>query len=303
MINYPGDWFVDFTTPDLAYQFSIKGRVLSRKTKLQQAQIVDTPTFGKCLILDGKVQSTELDEFIYHEALVHPSLILHPQPEKIFIAGGGEGAVLREVLSHKTVKEVIMVDIDEEIINISREFLPGWHQGAFQDKRTSIHFSDARGFLAETEEKYDIIILDLPDPLEEGPSQLLFTREFYLLVKNHLKEGGLVSLQAESPSLESCAPFLAIINTLRAVFSIVAPYCTGIPSFGSEFGFAIASQKHDPLKISPEKIDSIISRRVSKKLKFYDGITHQGIFSLPKHLREKIEKEEKIITGHKPLAI
>lgn len=291
-----------FITPDLSFQFRVKSKVLSRKTKFQQIEIIDTPVFGRCLIIDGEIQSSELDEFIYHEALVHPPLILHPCPQSVFIAGGGEGAVLREVVAYNTVKQVVMVDIDEEVINISKEFLVPWHQGAFQDKRVKLHFLDARDFLNKTEEKYDVIILDLTSPLIKGsPCQLLFTLEFYHLVKERLKENGIASLQAGATQLTNFEIFTAIVNTLRRVFPIVAPYHTDIPSFGGDYGFVLASQTLDPLKISSIEINNRISKRVQKKTSFYDGFTHQGIFSIPKYLRERINKEERIITDHNPL--
>ncbi|MGD0511292.1 MAG: hypothetical protein ABSA33_05635, partial [Candidatus Micrarchaeaceae archaeon] len=173
------DWFVSVTTPDLNEQFTIKGRIFSARTKYQSVEIIDTYTFGRCLILDDKIQSSELDEFIYHEALVHPAMIMHAQPHKVFVAGGGEGAVLREVLKYTSVNKVIMVDIDGEVIKISDEFLPSWHQNAFRDPRVKLIFDDARRYLAETNERFDVIICDLSDPISAGPSRFLFTREFY----------------------------------------------------------------------------------------------------------------------------
>ena len=109
-------WFSDNISPDLTMLHSIKERIYSGRTKFQSIDIINTGSFGVCLVLDGKIQSSEADEFIYHEALVHPAMLAHPQPEKVFIAGGGEGATLREVLAHKTVKRAVMVDIDEEVV-------------------------------------------------------------------------------------------------------------------------------------------------------------------------------------------
>jgi len=299
------NWFTNVITPDLNQQFIFKESLFAGRTKFQSVEILDTPTFGRCLILDGKIQSSESDEFIYHEALVHPSLILHPCPRRVFIAGGGEGAVLREVLAHNTVEEVTMVDIDEDVVKISQKFLPTWHQGSFQDNRVKLFFTDARRCLAKSKEKFDVIICDLSDPISEGPSRLLFTKEFYQVVRNRLTEDGIASIQAESPSLPYSLPFLAIVKTLQVVFPVVAPYYTEVPSFGSTWGFALAfqDQNMDPLKMPPQEIDHRISIRVNRELCFYDGNTHQGLFSLPKYLRQKMEAENRVITDNEPLAV
>src|SRR4030042_686838 len=137
-------WLYDEVSPNLTQLHRIKKVIYSGRTKFQAVEIVDTRSFGICLVLDGKIQSSELDEFIYHEALVHPAMLSHARPETVFIAGGGEGATLREVLAHKTVKKAVMVDIDEELVKLCRRFLPSWHQKAFDDHRTELHFSDAR---------------------------------------------------------------------------------------------------------------------------------------------------------------
>ena len=154
-------WFSDYISPDLTMLHSIKERIYSGRSKFQSIDIVSTGSFGVCLILDGKIQSSEADEFIYHEALVHPAMLTHPQPERVFIAGGGEGATLREVLAHKTVKKAVMVDIDEEVVSLCRRFLPSWHQNAFADPRAELHFVDARKYLEQINDKIEDIIIDL----------------------------------------------------------------------------------------------------------------------------------------------
>jgi len=176
-------------------------------------EIINTGSFGVCLVLDGKIQSSETDEFIYHEALVHPAMLTHPRPEKVFIAGGGEGATLREVLAHKTVRKAVMVDIDEEVVGLCRRYLPAWHQNSFDDPRAEIHFADARRYLEETDEKFDVIIIDLVDPLEQGPARLLYTREFYGIAKQKLGPGGIMSVQSEPSEWANLDNFTAIATT------------------------------------------------------------------------------------------
>src|SRR4030042_116296 len=184
------------------------------RTKYQSARIVRSRNLGICLVLDDKIQSSERDEFIYHEALVQPAMTAHPKPETVFIAGGGEGATLREVLRHKTVKKAVMVDIDGEVTALCKRYLPDHALGAFEDKRTSLHHVDARDYLEKSKDKFDVIIIDLPDPIEEGPASMLFTQEFYRLVRDRLTKDGLISVQAGSANPTELLNFTAVYNTL-----------------------------------------------------------------------------------------
>src|SRR4030042_989036 len=143
-------WFQDKINENFLQLHRLEEVLYTGRTKYQNVQIVRSATMGVCLILDNKIQSTERDEFIYHEALVQPVMVTHPKPERVFIAGGGEGATLREVLAHKTVKRAVMVDIDEEVVSLCRKYLPGHSQGAFEDNRPELHFADARKYLEES---------------------------------------------------------------------------------------------------------------------------------------------------------
>ncbi|HUK99897.1 MAG TPA: spermidine synthase, partial [Nitrospirota bacterium] len=137
-------WFIEYTSPEEGHLHGIRMIHYASQTKYQRMEIMDCGSYGRCLVLDGKMQSTLTDEFIYHEALVHPALLTHPNPKRVFIVGGGEGATLREVLRHKSVEYCMMVDIDQEVVEKSKEFLPEWHQGAFDDPRTDLRFMEAR---------------------------------------------------------------------------------------------------------------------------------------------------------------
>jgi len=294
-------WLHDEVSPDLVQLHSIKSVVYSGRTKFQSIDIVDTHSFGICLVLDGKIQSSERDEFIYHEALVHPPLITHSYPQKVFIAGGGEGATLREVLAHNTVDKVIMVDIDQEVVDICHRFLPSFHQNSFNDRRVQLHFTDARKYLEESKELFDVIIIDLADPLAGGPAYLLYTREFYKVVNKRLDPNGIISVQAEPTSIINWRNFTAIVNTLKTVFQVVSPYQTYIPAFVDNWGFVCASFNLNPQKLSSKEIDCRLQTRLSKKLKFYDGLTHQALFTIPKHLRHQIAITRKVITDARPI--
>jgi spermidine synthase len=196
-----------------------------------------------------------------------------------------------------------MVDIDEEVIAICKKYLPNHSQGSFEDKRTELYHTDAREYLAGCGGTFDIIIIDLPDPIEEGPAYLLFTREFYQLVQERLTADGIISVQAGSAAWTELLNFSAVNNTLRSVFPIVCPYQVDVPAFGGPWGFCLASPGLNPLDLSPSEVDGRIDARSLTKLRFYDGLTHQGMFSLPKHLRDELSRPTKLITDAEPLYI
>ncbi|MAX19562.1 MAG: polyamine aminopropyltransferase [Chloroflexi bacterium] len=306
MIEGPpeGDWHYELITPGLL-QTEQRLRVFYRgQTEYQHVEVMDGATFGRTLVLDGKTQSTEVDEFAYHEALVHPSMIAHPNPKSVFVAGGGEGATIREVMSHRSVEQVVMVDIDKQVVDLCREYLPNHHQGSFDDPRLELHHMDALEFLEDTSLRFDVVIIDVPDPLEAGPAYLLFTQEFYSLLKERLRPGGLMVAQSgpTGPAFyEQC--FSAVANTVGSVFSDVYLSEAFVPSFGTTWGFVIGSTGPDPTSLSVEETDSRISDRIDGELRFLDGITLRGMTSVPKYLRKAVDAEEKIITRDNPIFV
>ncbi len=295
----PDKWFHDRISENLVQLHRIKEVLYSGQTQFQSIEIIRTGSYGKCLVLDGKIQSSDFDEFIYHEALVQPAMVTHSCPETVFIAGGGEGATLREILSHNTVKKAVMIDIDKEVIAACKKYFPDYSRGAFEDERTELHHTDARDYLVRCGEAFDIVIIDLTEPIEEGPAYLLYTREFYQLVRERLTANGIISVQAGAASLNELLCFSAVYNTLKSVFPVVYPYHIDIPSFGGPWGFCFASVNQHPAK-SPDEIDSRISTR-ALDLKCYDGQTHQAMFSIPKHIQNGLSCQTILITDDRPL--
>lgn len=297
------DWFRDKVTPDLIQLHRVKESLYSGRTKYQSVNVIETCGFGCCLILDGRMQSSQLDEFIYHESLVQPGMVLHPAAKEILIAGGGEGATLRQVLMHTSVERVVMVDIDEDVIETCKEFLFSWHRDSFNDNRVDLIIDDARKYIEGNKNRFDVIILDLPEPVENGPAYLLYTQEFYQSVKKALRYDGLVAIQSDIASWNALDAFPAIINTLNQVFSITRPYQAHIPSFGGSWGFVIASESLDPIILSAEEIDKRLADKCIEELSFYDRITHKHIFSIPKHVRHRISEEQRTIHDDSPIFV
>ena len=299
-----GHWHHETITPDLVQAERVKKVLYEGRTAYQEVLIQDTACFGRSLVLDGKTQSTEVDEFVYHEALVHPSMLAHADPRTVFIAGGGEGATAREVLSHGTVERVVMVDIDREVVELCRRHLPNHHRGAFDDPRMELHHMDAFKFLEDTPERFDVVVIDVPDPLEGGPAYLLFTQEFYGLLKDRLKPGGLMVAQSgpTGPAFyEQC--FSAVANTVGSVFPAVYLSEAFVPSFGATWGFVVGSLESDPTALSTEEVDRRIAERINGELRYFDGTTRDGMFSVPKYLRDAVADESRVITRSKPLFV
>jgi spermidine synthase len=280
----------------------IKRHLLSTKTRFQKLDILETVPYGLALFLDDKIQSSQLDEFVYHEALAHPALVAHPDPQRVLVVGSAEGALLREILKHNTVQRVLMVDIDQEVVEACQQYLEAWHQGAFNDPRVSLLYADARAYLEGTEETFDCIMVDVTDPLQGGPSYRLFTQEFYRLALAHLTSQGIIAVQAESADLGTLDGHLAIANTLSSVFPRASRYQAHVPSFGESWGFALGSRGLDPSSLSPQAIDETLDRRACRDLRFYDGPCHLRLFASPKYLRAALPSRQ-IITDAQPLYV
>jgi spermidine synthase len=265
--------------------YEITNVVASAQTAFQAVEIVDTVSFGRALFLDGAPQSAVADEFVYHEALVHPALAAHPAPKRVLIAGGGEGATLREVLRHPSVERAVMVDIDGELVDLCREHLAEMHQGAFDDPRAEVVIGDALAYLREHEQQFDAIVIDLTDPSEEGPIAELYGLDFYRLVASRLAPDGIIALQTYTFGPGRCGWQARVAMELLEIFPIVRRYRAEVPFFKDSWAFCTASATRDPAALSPVRIDEILSERGLAKLPFYDGITHLSMFSLPKYAR------------------
>jgi spermidine synthase len=273
----------------------------SGQTAYQKVEVLDSELFGRSLVLDGKTQSTERDEHIYHETLVHPAMLCHPGPKQVFIGGGGEGGTLREALAHKSVERVTMVDLDPEVVELCRKYLPNHHRGSFDDLRTNLLHEDARGYLEFTSDFYDTIILDLVDPLEGGTAALLYTQEFYAIAKARLNPGGVLVTQSGPVGFLSYTEcFTTIFNTLGTLFSHTKAAQVHIPAFQTLWGFTIASDTPFP-ETSEDAVDAEAARRLSNPLKYYDGESHRNMFALPKFQRDGLKSETRINRDDDPV--
>ena len=306
MASYPmeeitGKWVIETVMPDLAIMLKVDEVIYSGHTGHQRVEVVHSEVYGRSLLLDGKTQSTERDEHIYHETLVHPAMLMHPDPRRVFIGGGGEGGTLRETLAHRSVEKVTMVDLDQQVVELCRQHLPQHHGGAFDDGRTDLVFDDARGFLEATDQSFDVMIMDLVDPLEGGPAYLLYTEEYYEIARSRLNPGGILVTQSGPAgflSLREC--FTTIYKTLEGIFNHAAPCQVHVPSFVTLWGFTIASDAPLP-DLTASDVDLRIEQRVTKDLRHYDGLTHEAMFALPRHIRDGIAGETRVNRDDSPV--
>ncbi|HUF91457.1 MAG TPA: polyamine aminopropyltransferase [Candidatus Limnocylindria bacterium] len=297
-------WFFETTTPVEGHMHAIVRTIVEARTKFQHVEIMETASYGKALVLDGRIQSSQADEFIYHEALVHPGMLAtENKPESGLVIGGGEGATLREVLRYPSIKRAVMVDIDGEVVDLCKKHLPEMHQGAFEDKRAELRHEDARAYLEKTSDRFDFISIDLVEPLEEGPACMLFTKEFYTLIRDRLTPGGAMTMQAGMTKVGELNFFTAIHRTLRDVFPVVAGYQAFISCFGTPWGFITATKKVDPRRQTVEAVDKLVAERIKGPLAYWDGQTHQHSFGLPRFIRTQIDAQTRVVTDAHPLIV
>eukprot|EP01061_Rhynchopus_euleeides_P008073 TRINITY_DN17120_c0_g1_i1.p1 TRINITY_DN17120_c0_g1~~TRINITY_DN17120_c0_g1_i1.p1 ORF type:complete len:338 (+),score=174.58 TRINITY_DN17120_c0_g1_i1:55-1014(+) len=293
-------WVVEDLEEGLRFSYRLEKVLNSTQSKFQKVDVCDTTPFGKILIIDGLIQSSQLDEYIYHESLVHPALLAHPNPKNVFIGGGGEGSTAREVLRHKTVEKCVMVDIDGDVVKFCKEHLTE-NKEAFADPRLDLIIDDCKAQLVNSTIKYDVIIMDLDDPLEGGPCYWLYCKEFYEMCKSKLNPGGILVTQASGAGVKQHkAVFAPVYNTLKQVFSVTKAYCQSIYSFADEWGFIIGYDDPTTANISPEEVDKRIAERIEGELRFLDGESWTGLFALNKQVRKNLAAEDRVLSEDKP---
>jgi spermidine synthase len=293
-------WVSEYITPWDMYVHGVTKVLAYKKTAFQEMYIVETGAYGKGLVLDGKWQSCTGDEFLYHEPLVHPAMICHSSPRNVLVLGGGEGATVREILRWKTVEQVMMVDIDGEVVEACREHMPEMHQGAFEDSRTNLVIGDALEVLDTTEQKWDIVISDLSDPIEEGPSFQLFTKEYFEKAQRVLAPGGYFVLQAGPVAPVELTLHARLVSTLKAVFPNVHSYASHTPTYGSPWGFAIGTAEAIATQPDPSATNQLLEEKTTGGLRLIDGISLLGILQTPAYIRKAIAAETQVYTLKEP---
>jgi spermidine synthase len=256
------------------------------QSPFQAVEVHDTVPFGTLFRLDGHFMTSEKDEFFYHENLVHPSAIAHPAPERALVIGGGDGGSAEELLKYATMKSVTLVEIDLAVIDIARKYFGTVHHGALDDPRLTLKVEDGLAFVHSTTETFDLIVLDLTDP--GGPSEPLYTADFYRACAARLNPAGALTLHIASPVAHPDR-IRAGLAGLRGAFAIVTPYLVSVPLYGGMWMMASASATLSPAYLTPLDVDRRISQRKIRDLRYYNGDMHRAAFALPNFVRELVE--------------
>ncbi|MCD6536473.1 MAG: polyamine aminopropyltransferase [Thaumarchaeota archaeon] len=291
-------FILEWITESLASIYGIKEVIYSGETKYQKVDIVRTHDFGLVLLLDGLLQSAEIDEYIYHESLVHPAMIAHPNPKKVLIIGGGEGATAREVERYPAVEEIHMVDLDGELIEIVKKYLP-WSKEGFSDPRLKLFIEEGRSFLSKQPDNfYDVIIMDVTDPAEDSLAIKLYTKEFYSLAYKKLKADGLIVTHA-APLLLRTKLAMSVFKTMNSVFPRSCIYAVYIKSLEAMWSFIVGSKNTLPSDLSAEEVDKRILERGVSGLRFYSGKVHRAILELTETYLKNFSTEGELFLDEK----
>ncbi|MDD2717905.1 MAG: polyamine aminopropyltransferase [Candidatus Wallbacteria bacterium] len=272
-------WLEEYYTRDYCTHIClrVKDIIYRGESKYQTLDVVDTFDWGRVFLLDNVVMTCEKYEFIYHEMISHVLISSHPAPERVLIIGGGDGGAAREILRHKEIKQLDLVEIDGKVVEVSKKYLPDC-ACSFDDPRMNLVIGDGIEFVKNRKDTYDIILIDSTDPI--GPALGLFEEEFYRSIYHSLKDNGFFTFQSESPFYYSEFQ-KGVIGKLRKIFPVIKPYTATIPMYpGSLWTFTVGSKKFDPVEIRNKKDLSSLG------LKYYNYEIHQAAFALPEFAKK-----------------
>jgi spermidine synthase len=280
-----GDWFKEKLYKDVRQAYRVTDVLFHERSQHQDVVIFETPVYGRVLALDNIVQVTQNDEFVYHEMLTHMPILAHGRAKQVLIIGGGDGGILRECLRHKSIQRATMVEIDRYVVDMCLKYMPSIPQKSFSDKRTNLVITDGAKFVAETRDKYDVIIVDSTDPV--GPGEVLFTEEFYKNCKRCLTSGGILVNQNGVPFMQADEVTMTY-RRRRRFFKDTGFYIAAIPSYYG--GFMALGWATDNRKLRASPAATIRKRFQAAKLrtKYYTPEIHAACFALPAFVRQHI---------------
>lgn len=301
------DWQEFTLQPGEAFRFQVLETLWDQRTKYQHVQIFRTATFGKAIMIDQKPQSSEIDHRLFNEVMVHAPLAIfndgNKEAKRVLMVGGGPGSGLAELVKYNCLDQIDVCDLDGEAVAAYKTHLPEWHRGAYADPRVRLHHEDARDWISKSSKTFDVIYLDIPDPLEGSPARTLFTVEFYRSIKKHLSADGVLISQAGRSSVHNIKYHAGIVHTLREVFPIVESFERFVPFYAEAWGFVWASASRSPFSKTPQQIDADLHRWKIGDRQAYNGQVHHAMFALPPCVRERIESQGQVHTEARPLIV
>ncbi len=277
-------WFSEYHTPHVYKSWKVKRALYSGTSKFQSIDVYETVEYGRMLVLDGYVMTTERDEYVYHEMIAHVPAFIHPCPQRALIIGGGDGGTVRELAKHPGIKEIILCEIDEEVVRVSKEYLPQISSALnSHDDRIRVVHEDGFKYVQQFADHFDVIIVDSTDPV--GAGKILFTEEFYGYVYRALTRNGIMTNQAEN-AFYDLKIMQDIVQRLSVHFPYVKLYNAGIPSYPSGYwSFGLGSKTLNPLQQN-----GVERFRKSFPTRYYSGDMHPALFCLPRYQQEALDE-------------
>lgn len=280
-------WFSEYHTKNVRLSIRVDRQLYCGQSEFQHIDVFDSPDFGRFLVLDGYMMLTERDEFIYHEMITHVPMAVHKTAEKILVIGGGDGGAVRELLKYDRIKQIDLVEIDEQVVNVCREHLP-FTASKLDEPRVTVRYEDGLRYVRSIIDSYDIIIVDSTDPF--GPGEGLFTKEFYGNCFKALKKDGIMVNQHESPFYSTDA--IAVKRAHKRIvesFDYSMVYQAHIPTYPSgHWLFGFSTKKYHPLK----DFDAKAWKSLGIKTKYYNTQLHTGAFALPNYVEDLLKDVE-----------
>ncbi len=278
------DWSVERLHQDHGQALRVAQMHYDSETAHQRLRVFENPTFGRILTLDGVVQVTEADNFIYHEMLTHVPILAHGAAKRVLIVGGGDGGMAREVLKHDSIEQVTMVEIDAGVVDFSKKYLAAISDGAFDDPRLDLVINDGAVFMKQNADLYDIIIIDSTDPV--GPGEVLFTDHFYGHAKARLAKGGILVTQNGVPFLQG-DELTGTMRAFSALFSDYSCYLASIPTYaGGPMAFGWGSDS-DARHVDIATLEARFTA-AGISTDYYTPEVHRGAFALPPYVARLI---------------
>lgn len=272
-------WLIEDERDNMKLYYRLKDIISSKKSPFQQVNIVDSYDFGRCLVLDGVIQTTELDGYIYNEMISHIPVVTHENPKDVLVIGGGDCGAVNELIKYNSLENIDMVEIDGLVVKECIENLPTISGESSKDKRVNFVFDDGIKFIKDKDKTYDIAIVDSSDPV--GPAEILFSEDFYVSLKNTLKDDGIMVCQSQSPIFHK-EVLKKTRDILKKHFPIVRTYKAVVPSYpGGMWSFTLASLKYDPLTANIDKL--------AKNTKYINSDIFKSCFSLPNFMKIDFE--------------
>ena len=279
-------WYSEYYSENAKFSIKVDKQLHSEQSDFQRIDFFESDEFGRFFTLDGLMMVTEKDEFIYHDMITHTALAVNPEIKNVLVIGAGDGGTVRELTRYKNIEKIDMVEIDERVVRLCEKYLPVT-ASQLKDSRVSLYFEDGIKFVKESQEKYDLIIVDSTDPI--GPGEGLFTVEFYTDCYNLLSDNGILINQHESPYYDKDRKeLIRTRQKIKKIFEISRVYQAHIPTYPSgHWLFGFASKKYDPVK----DIKADDWNKLGLETKYYNTDLHLGAFALPTYVNKLIEEK------------